>query len=766
MGTPPETATASEIVERRTLCRICTAQCPIVVEVDASGRPLSARGDKLNPHSEGFFCLKGRHFPEMHTAPSRLRTSLARDAAGELVPIDAERAMDEVAAKLGAILDEHGRESVAVYTGTLFYQLPQTAAVASAWMDALRLRLRFSSGTIDQPGKQTAAAAHGHWLAGTHVFDESDVWMLVGTNPLVAISGGIPHANPARRLERARARGLELVVVDPRRTETARRATLHIQPRPGTDPAILAGILRELIRQQLVDRNFVRDHVDGFERLRAAVEPFTPERVAERADVPAAQLVEAARIFGRARTGSVTAGTGANMSGWSNVTEYLVLCLNSVCGRYRREGERVASPGVLTTRRDFKAQVFPPYPIDGFGKPLRARPDMPPAVCGLPTSALPDEILLGGEKRIRALVTIGGNPMRAWPDQEKTRAALEALDLHVCVEPRLTDTARLADYVLAPKLPLETPGCSLSTENLFTVSPALGYTQRYAQYAPPVAEPPPGSDLREDWEFFYGLAQRMGLVLSVAAGVFPIMGVDTPRTTLDMERKPTSDEILDLVTKEAWIPLERLRREPDRVLFDDEEEVRVGPADAGSTARLDVGSEPMLEELRDFAAGDRFERTGYPMRMTSRRMANTFNSVGTDLDALTARYGTNPAFVHPEDLAGHGLARGDLVRIESPHGAIQAVAWPDPDLRRGLVSMCHCWGGDGGPATDPRRDGASTSRLISVEEDCARYSGIPLMSALPVRIGRIGDRSPRLGSGASATGVPDSDRTRQRLPGR
>jgi anaerobic selenocysteine-containing dehydrogenase len=745
MSRPPESLQAGAsrasrgIVERRSLCRICTAQCPIVVEVDESGRPISARGDKENPHSEGFFCIKGRHFPEMHTTSGRLRTSLARNESDALVPIDAERAMDEVAQRLGEILEKHGRESVAVYTGTLFYQLPQTAGVATAWMDALRLRLRFSSGTIDQPGKQTAAAAHGHWLAGTHTFDESDVWMLVGTNPLVAISGGVPHANPARRLERARARGLDLIVIDPRRSETARRATLHIQPRPGTDPAILAGILRSLIHQDLVDHDFIREHIDGFEALRRAVEPFTPERVAERADVPAEQILEAARLFGQARKGSVTAGTGANMSGWSNVTEYLVLCLNSVCGRHRRAGDRVANPGVLTTRRSFKAQAIPPYPIDGFGRPLRSRPDWSPAVCGLPTSALPDEILLGGEPRIRALVTIGGNPMRAWPDQEKTRAALESLDLHVCVEPRLTDTARLADYVLAPKLPLETPGCSLSTENLFTVSPALGYTQRYGQYAPPVAAPPPESDLREDWEFFYGLAQRMGLTLRVPAGVFPIIGVDTPRTMLDMENKPTSDEILDIVTRDAWIPLERLRRDRDRVLFDDEEEVRVEVPGADAGARLDVGSGPMLDELHDFLTGDRFERTGYPMRMVSRRMANTFNSLGTDLPALSARYGTNPAFIHPDDLAGHGLARGDLVHIESPHGMIEAVAWPDPDLRRGLVSMCHCWGGSG--ATLPEQQGASTSRLISVEEDCARYSGIPLMSALPVRI-RASPRTP------------------------
>jgi anaerobic selenocysteine-containing dehydrogenase len=630
-------------MEKKTLCRICTAQCPIVVEIDEAGRPTSARGDKDNPHSEGFFCLKGKHFPEIHTGPTRLRHSLARGAAGTLEPIPAERAMDEVAERLQAILDEHGPQSIAVYMGTLFYQLPQTASVATAWMNALRLRLRFSSGTIDQPGKQTAAAAHGQWLAGSHSFDESDTWMLIGTNPLVAISGGIPHANPARRLKRAQEKGLQLIVIDPRKTETAKRAALHIQNKPSTDPAVLSGIIREVIQQGLVDEDFIRENAEGFETLRAEVDAFSPETVAQRAGIDADQIRRAAQIFGSAHKGSATAGTGANMSGWSNITEYLVLCLNTICGRFRRAGDRVANPGVLTTRRSFKAQPMPPYPVDGFGKPLRSRPDLPPAVCGLPTSALADEILLGGEDGIKALITIGGNPMRAWPDQKKTRKALQALDLHVCVEPRLTDTAQLADYVLAPKLPLETPGCSLSTENLFTVSPALGYSERYGQYAPPVAEPPPDSDLLEDWEFFYGLAQRMGLELTVAAGVFPIMGVDTPTAPLDMENKPSSDDILDLVTKDSWIPLERLRHNREQVLFDEEEAVVVQARDDANEAKLNLGSDLMFEELRDFAPADKFERPNFGYRLISRRMANTFNSVGTDLEALTNRYGTNPS---------------------------------------------------------------------------------------------------------------------------
>lgn len=719
-------------MEKLSLCRICVAQCPIKVEIDDNGVPIAAKGDKDNIHSEGFFCSKGKYYPAMHTNDQRFLHSQKRMPDGKLAAIPSAQAIDEVADHLQAIIDQHGPSAVAIYAGTLFYQLPQTASVASAWMDSLGLKMRFSSGTIDQPGKQSAAAAHGHWLGGSFPFDESDTWMLVGSNPLVAISGGLPHANPARRLKRAQKRGFQLIVIDPRHTETARQAALHIQPKPGTDPAILAGIIREVIKQDLCDSHFLEAEVEGLEILKAEIETFTPEYVADIADIPAQQIIDAARLFGTASKGSCTASTGANMSGWSNITEYLVLCLNTVCGRHRKAGDRVTNAGVLTTRREFKAQVIPPYPIDGYGKKMRVR-DFSPSVCGLPTSALADEMLLEGKGQIKALITIGGNPMMAWPDQQKTFAGLKALELNICVEPRKTATTELADYVLAPKLPLETPGTTLSTENLFCVSPALGYTEPYGQYAPAIVDPPAGSDLLEDWEFFYGMAQRMGLPLTLKAGVFPIVGTDTPQTEMDMQKKPSSEDILDMVTKGSWIPLDQLRNNREKILFADEI-VEVKAADANCQAKLNLGNDIMFEELREFAQGDKYARVGFDFRLISRRMPNTFNSVGPEINELHDRYGTNPAFMHPDDLAAQGFSKGDVINVESEHGLVEAVAWPDKHLRRGLVSMCHCWGENPDGTSDVRKVGANSGRLMSVEVDYARFSGIPLMSALPVKV--------------------------------
>lgn len=726
------------VEEKKSLCRICTAQCPIIVGIDSHGRPVAARGDKSNPSSEGFFCNKGKHFPEMHTHPNRFLSSQRRNANGQLEAIGSSQAIKEVAEKIQAIIDQYGTRAVAVYTGTLFYQLPLTAAVATAWMNALGLRMRFASGTIDQPGKQTAAAAHGTWLAGYPTFEESDTWMLIGSNPLVSISGAIPHANPGRRLKRALARGFKMVVIDPRRTETARQAELHIQHKPGTDPAVLSGIIREVFEQKLCDENFLNNNVDGVKELRAAVERFNPQYVAKVADIPAEQIIQAATIFadknadGSFKKGACTAGTGANMSGWSNINEYLVLCINTLCGRYRQAGDKVINPGVLTVKRDYKAQAVPPYPIDGYGAEMRIR-GFSPAVCGLPASIMADEMLLEGEGQIKALITIGGNPMNVFPDQDKTFAALTNLELNVVVEPRQTGTTDVADYVLASKLPLETAGTTLSTENLTVLSPALGYTEQYGQYVPAVVEPPEGSDLLEDWEIFYGLAQAMNLSLTVQAGVFPIVGADRPKTKMDMEVKPSSEQVMDMLCRNSTIPLDQLRNNPDKVMFT-ETSAEVLAKDKDCSARLNVGSADMLCELVEFGDGEKYLEKDFNYTLISRRTANTFNSVGTDIEALQARYGGNPAFIHPEDMKVENIQQGDLVSVRSKHGEVHAYACAEKTLRRGLVALTHGWGKNPGQSTDLKKDGTNIGKLISVEENYARYSGIPLMSGIPIKL--------------------------------
>src|SRR5262249_33327999 len=242
------------------------------------------------------------------------------------------------------------------------------------------------------------------------------------------------------------------------------------QPRPGEDVSILAGMLRVILAEDLYDHDFVADNVSGLDALRRAVEPFTPARVGARADVGADELVRAARIFANGRRGVAVAGTGPNMSGPATLVEYLILDLNSLCGRWLRAGDRVPAPFTVLASRAAKAQARPPSPAYGLGAPLPGS-GLTGSAGGLPTGVFPYSVLHDGSDRIRALISCAGNPATAWPDQLLAIEAMSALELLVQIDIKMSATARLAHYVVAPRMSLETPGVTINVE-------------RSSQYAP------------------------------------------------------------------------------------------------------------------------------------------------------------------------------------------------------------------------------------------------------------------------------------------
>jgi len=712
-------------------CRFCHAACAIKVTVE-DGRPVSVIGSKDNPLYHGYTCAKGRALPEQHANPHRILHTMKRDDEGVHRPIPVEQAMDEIAEKVARIVEEHGPRSVALYTGTFSFPYPAGAPMATAWLRALGSPMFFTSATIDQPGKMIAPALHGTWGGGPYHFDGADTWMLFGANPTISKSIGVPCMNPAKRLHEAMKRGMELIVVDPRRSEAAKAATVFLQPKPGEDPTILAGMVRVLLAEDLVDHEFVSSWTRGLDDLRALVEPFTLDYVERRAGVRGEDVARAVRIFASHRNGGLNVGTGPNMAPRGNLSEYLGLCLNTLTGHWRREGELVPNPGVLMAPSPSKAQAFDPHAGWGFGEHLRVR-NLTDTAAGMPTAALADEILLDGEGQVKALFSLGGNPMAAWPDQDKTLAAMNALDLNVSLDIKMSATAKLADYVIAPKLSLEVPGMTLPTESLTPY--AMGYPEPYAQYSPAIVDPPEGADVIEEWEFFFGLAQRMKLPISLAASYEWGPDMDKPEITeFDLDRKPTNDELFEALTKGARVPLSEVRKHPGGAVFPTE--VAVAPADPDASGRLDFADRTMLGELAEVAGEPTDRDTYYAFRLVSRRLPDVHNSAGRDIPKLVRKWSYNPAFMNPEDLTELGLEKGDVIEITSSYSSILGVVEPEDALRRGVISMPHAFGDAPGSREDKdvRKIGSNTGRLSSVDRNYDPYSGIPLMSAIPVNV--------------------------------
>jgi anaerobic selenocysteine-containing dehydrogenase len=284
-----------------------------------------------------------------------------------------------------------------------------------------------------------------------------------------------------------------------------------------------------------------------------------------------------------------------------------------------------------------KAQAFGPYRAYGFGEQVRVR-DLANTAAGMPTAALADEILLEGEGRVRALISIGGNPVVAWPDQLKTIEAMKKLDLLVQMDIKMSATARMADYVVATKVPLEMPGMTLLQDFLTMYSQGFGYPESYGQYAPALLDVPEGSDLVDDWELFYETAKRLQLELKLKPVSLTGPG-QGEATVLDYDNKPTTDDLCEILTSGARVPLAEVKMHPHGAVFPDHD-IRVEAKDEGWEGRLDVGNTVLMQELcaiPDETIGGRADNDTYPFRLISRRMMTAYNSSGRDLPRLRSR---------------------------------------------------------------------------------------------------------------------------------
>lgn len=344
-----------------------------------------------------------------------------------------------------------------------------------------------------------------------------------------------------------------------------------------------------------------------------------------------------------------------------------------------------------------------------------------------------------GDGQVRALICNGSNPMAAWPDQRQTQKAMEQLELLVCVDVEMALTARLADYVIATKMTLETPGMTQRVEALKYYTIGIGYPVPYGQYSPRIVDPPSGSDLVEEWQFYNGLAKRMGLSLKMGVKYGFGRFDEAPLNLIDMADSEdlTTEEFYEKICGNGRFKLADLRAYPHGRIFEVNEIVQ--PRDADCTERLDVGNSHMMAEISEVLAFDfAAERAGpeFPFRLISRRSNNFINSVGRSLPGskLTRGKPYNPLFMHPEDLTDLGLQTGDAVTIASRHDAIPAIVEADKTMRRKVVAMYHCFGGLVEEDDAFRLQGSNVGRLTPTDSEYDPISGIPRMSNIAVSV--------------------------------
>jgi anaerobic selenocysteine-containing dehydrogenase len=712
--------------EAISFCRICSAGCGVILTIDESDRIVGVRGDKDSPLSQGYACFKGRQPEVSHHGPERILRPRKRMEDGSYVDISSEQALEEIAQKLAPILDQRGPEALAVFLGNGgmfniagFYMLP-------SFLAAFGSDQYFSTLTIDQSGKMVVMGRLGAWAAGYPALEDMEVAMFIGANPLVSHGSlGFLQNDPVRSLKRAREKGLKLITIDPRKTETGNFADIALQPYPGQDAAIAGGLIRLILAEGWEDKDFCARFVGeaNMAALREAVEPLTEDYVERRAGLEPGSLRRVAELFARdCKTGSVTTATGTSMAPYSNLAFQLAETLNVICGRYLREGEKVHQINGMGPGGPLRAQVYPPSRFwEQMGGPSRIRGarKLFQERC---TATLPDEILTPGSGQVRALFIDGGDPLTSWPDQQKTAKAMADLDLLVAIDPWPTPTTKFAHYILPPMmmyeradLPMYLPGFA-------------NWPGAWSQYTAPAIKPPEGSDLVEDWYVFWSVAKKLGKTITYN-GVRP----------LDMENRPTTDELLSLVIHGSPHTLEGLKAHPHGYHAEIKQEY-VLPADEGADGKFEPMPADVADELRAYLAEDstpgKWKRDGksFSHLLATRRMRDLFNSNGRFVGTVRQRTPYNPAFLNPADLDQLGLKPGDKVEIESAHGRVVAVVEDDADIRSGVVSLAHGWGDPPGSNASVEESGTPVNRLIDNDRNFEPVNSMPHMSAIPVNI--------------------------------
>lgn len=712
----------------KSYCRNCMAACGLELEVE-DNRIIKVKGDREHQASQGYLCIKGRTSIDHQNGEDRLICSLQRDKDGSYDPLQLDKAYDQIAKKLSDLLKQYGPRSIGLYYGTGTNQHPLNQALVKSWLNTtIGSPNLFSSITIDQSAKWVTAGRLGYFATGKHVGKTCEVALLVGTNPVVSHMGTPTCPFPAKRnplshIREYRNEGLtKLIVIDPRRTETAQNADLHLQIKPGEDVIVFAAIINEIFRNGWEDKAFLKRFANSVDALKEMVREITPSIAGKRAEIEPTLIVQAAEMFAKARRASAFSGTGPDMSPCSNLAEHLIETLNVVCGGYRRAGDKLTNTGMIYGAAATEEKVIAPG--RGWEKTAQCLSGDTGQLNGeFPTALLPGEINSDSPERIRALIVVGGNPIGALGDPETTIEAFNSLELLVSLDIRETETTAISDYIFATKAPYE--------RHDFTGLGDMHSLQPFAQYTPPVIEPTP--ELIDDWEFFWEITKRLNkqLVLKRPAIGIPD-ALQKNGIELDMTDKPsTTDLIASLCELGGKISLNELKKHPAGLVNDQFESVTITSAGFDDGVRMNVCPEDVREEFAAYLKA--IAGLKYPYLLVCRRRIETMNSAYVNAGKTNTRFPQQPVHLHPEDIRKEKLLVGELLELRSEAGSMIAEICEDDTLKQGVVSAFHMANLTHVPSTT----GKGVNNLVSLEKNRESINFMPRQSSIPVSITRF-----------------------------
>jgi anaerobic selenocysteine-containing dehydrogenase len=736
-------------------CPLCEAMCGLRVEVSA-GRVAKIRANEDDVWSRGYLCPKGTTLGELHHDPDRLRTPLLKDGAGWR-EVSWPEAFREVARRLRPLLAQHGKQAVTAYIGNPTAHNFSLSRYVPAFVAMAALPVVYSAGTVDQWPKNLSAALMfgGMWSFPVPDLDRTDWLLMLGANPHASQGSLLAAADVLGRLDAIRARGGRVVVVDPRRTGTAERASEWLPIRPGTDAAFLLALVQVLFAEERVRLGALAGRVNGVETLRRFAAQFPPERVAASCGIPAETIRRLARELSDAPRAAVYGRIGTCNQEFGTLASWLVDVLNALTGNLDREGGAMFANPIAWSL----TSLTPPEFADGFAlHRWRSRVRGAPEVLGqVPVSCLAEEIATPGKGQVRVLITIAGNPVLSAPDAAKLDAALPGLELMVSVDNWLNETTRHADVIL--------PGLSALEQPHYDELIWSWALRNAGKYSPALFDP---GERPHEWQILLTLA-------AILAGADPD-AVDTGAL----------DQLFfaGLVAGIAQLPGSRIQGRdpaeivaatpgvgPERLL---DFQIRTGPwgdayganpggltlaALAQQPNGVDMGPlTPRLSELLRTPSGKlelapgyivadvprllaRLERHDDGLVLVSRRHVRSNNSWMHNVASLVTGKDRCTLLIHPDDAARAGVCDGAKAMIRSKAGQLVAPVEVSDEMMPGVVCLPHGWGHD---KADTRLSVASRhagvcNNVLAPGELVDVPSGNAIVNGIPVEVLVLGD---------------------------
>ena len=649
------------------VCHLCEAMCGLVIQTERD-TVVDIRGDRDDPLSRGHVCPKAVALKDIHEDPDRLRKPVKRirTAAGEYehVEIDWPEALDLAAGALAATIEHHGVDAVGAYFGNPSVHNYGMLTHQRNLFRHIRTRNRFSATSVDQlPHHLVSLWCFGHMLL--HPIpdvDRTHYFLMLGANPLASNGSIWTVPDVRRRLKDLKARGGKLVVVDPRRTETAELANEHVFIRPGTDAAFLLAMIHVLFRDDLVSPGPLAAFTDGLEEVGEAVRELTPEWAAPLTGIPAANIERITHDLANAEAGICYGRMGVSTQAFGALCQWAIQVINVATGHLDKPG------GSLFTRPAMD-QVVNTGP-GGFGRFASRARGLPEFNYELPAATMADEIRTPGEGQIRLLLTGAGNPVLSTPNGRALDEALEELDFMISVDPALNETTRHADVILPPSSPLEHDHYDIAFHNL-----AIRNT---ARYNPAVFDKP--EEVMHDWEIFSALGERLAALLNLEP-----MPSYPPDRLVDaaLRSGPYGDDT------EWQLSIDKLKAHPSGI--------DLGPLEPSCPERLQTPGQRIQLAIREVLEDiQRFKREASTpdedYRLIGRRHVRDNNSWMHNHHRLMKGKSRCQLLMNPDDVEKEGWKSGMLVTIKSRIGSIEAELEASDEMMPGVVSLPHGYG--------------------------------------------------------------------------